>query len=207
MTPQWLAWAMELQSIGQAGLTYSKDDFDRERFSRIRELSAEILSAHSGMDLDTVQDVFCGEKGYPTPKVDVRAAVFQGDEILMVLENSDGRWSLPGGWADVSLSVRENVVKEVREETGLTVTPGRLIAVLDRSRHNTPVIAYGIYKIFVLCTLTEASEPFQENIETSRRGFFDLDHLPPLSLDRTTKGQIRMCFEAYKNPLFQPCFD
>ena len=112
---QWLQWAVELQSLAQAGLAYGKDVYDLERYERIREIAAEILSRMSDVPLGTVKELFCNETGYQTPKIDTRAAVFQDGRILLVQEK-DGRWSLPGGWCDVNVSVGENTVKEVKEE-------------------------------------------------------------------------------------------
>jgi ADP-ribose pyrophosphatase YjhB (NUDIX family) len=205
MEPKWLSWAKQLQSIAQAGLTYSRDKYDMERFQQIRDLSAEILSENTEMDIEKVRDLFCNETGYQTPKVDIRGAVFQGDKILLVKESIDGCWTIPGGWAEVNLSVKENVVKEVMEEAGLNVKPKRLIAVLDAGRHNQPVKVYGIYKIFVLCELIDGA--FKKNIETEDSGFFALTDLPPLSFGRTTEEQIAMCFEAKSNENFAAVFD
>lgn len=144
MDSQWLDWAIELQATAQAGLYYTKDPFDKERFQRIREIAAEILSQKSGLDLERVEGLFCSETGYQTPKMDTRAAVFQEEKILLVRERIDGRWSLPGGWMDVNQSIRSNVVKEVREEAGLEVIPKRIIALQDRRKRNPPPIAFGI---------------------------------------------------------------
>ena len=134
---QWLSWAVELQSLAQAGLTYGKDVYDLERYERIREISAEIIAGKTDIPLEKVKDLFCGETGYQTPKLDTRAAIFKDDKILLVKENN-GRWSLPGGWVDVNVSVPENAVKEVREEAGLDVKAERIIAVQDRAKHNRP---------------------------------------------------------------------
>lgn len=205
MEQKWLTWAKQLQSIAQAGLTYSKDKYDIERFQQIRELSVEILNEYTGISNEKIRDLFCNEVGYQTPKVDIRAAIFKEDRILLVKESTDGCWSLPGGWAEVNLSVKENVVKEVKEEAGLNVMPKRIIAVLDRNRHNKPVLPYEIYKIFVLCELIDGT--FEENIETEDSGFFALRALPPLSLGRTTEKQIEMCFEAKSKEDFIPVFD
>ena len=147
---KWLDWAVELQSIAQCALTYCRDDYDRERFERVREIAAEMVSLQSEIPIDKVKDLFCGETGYQTPKLDTRAAIFKEDKILLVQENN-GMWSLPGGWVDVDRSVKENTVKEVREEAGLLVSADRIIAVQDREKHNLPVYAYRICKIFVLC--------------------------------------------------------
>lgn len=192
--PQWLEWAVELQALAQAGLFYGHDKYDLERYARIRDIAAEMMACRTGLPTDKVQDLFCGETGYQTPKLDTRAAIFQGEKILLVQE-SDGRWSLPGGWVDVDLSVGENAVKEVKEEAGLDVTADLVIALQDRNRHNRPVSAYGICKVFVLCSLLGGS--FRPNLETLDSGYFPLDQLPPLSEDKTTAEQIKLCFEAY----------
>ena len=192
---QWLQWAIELQSLAQAGLTYGKDVYDRERYERIREISAEILSHMSDVPTDTVKDLFCNEKGYQTPKLDTRAAIFQDEKILLVREN-DGKWSLPGGWCDVNRSVGENTVKEVKEEAGLDVVAKSIIAVQDRSKHNLPIYAYGICKIFVLCTLAGGS--FQENLETTGFDYFAESNLPELATAKNNAEQIKMCFDAYR---------
>lgn len=202
---QWMNWAIELQAIAQAGLTYSNDKYDIERFERIRELSAEIISAKSGLDLDKVKDVFCNETGYQTPKLDTRAAIFKDGKILLVQESATKEWSLPGGWMDVNQSVKTNVTKEVKEEAGLEVTPNRIIALLDRNKHNIPIIAHGICKVFVLCDIIGGE--FKPNIETSASGFFSLEELPPLSVTRNTKSQIEMCFDAYRDENWKVIFD
>ena len=190
---QWLQWAVELQALAQAGLTYGKDVYDRERYQRIREISAEILAAKSGLSMDQVQDLFCGEAGYQTPKLDTRAAVFQGDKILLVHEN-DGTWCLPGGWCDVNISAAENVVKEVKEEAGLDVRADLVIAVQEREKHNRPVYANKICKIFFLCTALGGE--FVPNSETTETGYFGIDELPNLATAKVTAEQIRMCFDA-----------
>lgn len=200
----WLGWAMELQALGQAGLAYSKDRFDRERFERIRDIAAEMMSLKTGISKDHVKDLFCSETGYQTPKLDTRAAIFEQHKILLVQERS-GTWSLPGGWVDVDQSVRSNTVKEVREEAGLDVAALRVIAVQDRNAHNYPVYAYGVCKIFVQCAIIGGR--FRENCETIASRFFGLDELPPLSEEKNTAEQIRMCFRAYREKDWQTQFD
>lgn len=80
-TSPWLDWAVELQAMGQAGLTYSEDPFDRERFQRLRDIAAEMLSYKTELPLETVKDLFCCETGYQTPKLDTRAAIIQDGKI------------------------------------------------------------------------------------------------------------------------------
>lgn len=193
-TPEiWLQWAVELQALAQAGLAYGKDVYDLERYRRIREISAEMIAHKSGISKEVVSGLFCEEAGYQTPKLDTRAAIFSGDRILLVHEN-DGTWSLPGGWCDVNISAAENVVKEVKEEAGLEVTAELVIAVQDREKHNRPVYANKICKIFFLCACHGGE--FVPNSETTETGYFALEELPPLATAKVTKEQIEMCFEA-----------
>ena len=201
---KWLLWAKELQALAQAGLWYGRDDFDRERYTRIREISAEMVAEGTGLPAEKVTDLFCNEFGYQTPKLDCRAAVFREGKILLVQERN-GKWALPGGWMDVGLSVKENTVKEVKEEAGLDVTADRILAVQDRDRHNLPRYAYSICKIFVLCSPTGGA--FRENTETLAAGWFAEDALPPLSEERNNEDQIRMCFAASRDPGWQTVFD
>lgn len=205
MKDKWLKWASELQSIAQAGLTFSTDDYDRDRYEKIRSLSVDILHEYTDMEHNKIRDLFASETGYQTPKVDIRAVVFSGEKILLVKEKVDSRWSLPGGWADVNTSVSESAVRECLEEAGAVVVPKRIIAVQLANKHNNNQLPFTIYKIFVECDLTGNS--FKENTETLDAGFFSINSLPDLSTDRTTKSQIEMCFDAKKHELFEPIFD
>ena len=205
MNDKWLDFAIRIQSIAQAGLQYGKDKFDRERYEELRKISAEMLSVKTDISTDKIYGLFCNESGYQTPKVDTRAAVFVDGKILLVHENN-GTWSLPGGWCDVDQSVASNTVKEVKEETGFTVTPEKLIAVQDWRRHNVTNYAYGVVKIFVQCKY-EGGE-FADNIETTEITFFGKDELPEnLAVEKCTKEQIEMCFAAYRDPHMPTVFD
>ncbi|NEU04870.1 NUDIX hydrolase N-terminal domain-containing protein [Clostridium senegalense] len=201
---QWLQWAIELQSLAQAGLTYGKDVYDKERYERIREISAEIVSNMSDIPLGMVKSIFCNESGYQTPKLETRASIFENGKILLVREN-DGKWSLPGGWCDVNVSVGENTVKEVKEESGLDVVADRIIAIQDRAKHNLPVYAYGICKVFVQCSVIGGQ--FEENIETTEYGYFEVDNLPELATEKNNEEQIKMCFDAYHTDEWKTLFD
>lgn len=150
MNDKILDWAMKIQSIAQSGLAYCKDVYDNERYEQLRSLAAEMLAERTEIQEGKIKDIFCGEKGYQTPKVDTRAAIFKDGKILLVHENN-GTWSLPGGWCDVDESVKSNTVKEAGEETGLSVTAERLIAVQDWRKHNVLNHIFGVVKIFVLC--------------------------------------------------------
>lgn len=200
----WLGWAKELQFLAQCGLAYSQNKFDIERFERIREISSEMISYKSGISKEKVKDLFCSETGFQTPKIDTRAAIFKDGKILLVQENN-GKWSLPGGWCDACESVKSNTEKEAREEAGVDVEAERIIAIQDRKRHNLPVYAYDIIKIFVLCRLIGGE--FKKNTETLASGFFDEDNLPTLAEEKNNPEQIKMCFEFFKNSSMITLFD
>ena len=193
---KWLEWATRLQTLAQNGLAYSKDEFDIERFQEIRQIAAEMLVTPSGMPLEKVKDLFCNEVGYQTPKIDTRAAIFENNKILLIQE-SNGKWALPGGWADVHLSVKENVLKEVKEEAGIEASAEMIVALLDVTKNQGKAIPYGITKIFVLCKYV--SGKFEKNIETIDSRYFGIDELPELATNKTTAEQIQMCFKANEN--------
>lgn len=202
---KWLKWAIEIQSLAQAGLTYTDNVYDIERYERLREIAAEIIEEKSNISLEKVKDLFCNENGYQTPKIDTRAAIFKDDKILLTHENN-GTWSLPGGWCDVLESVASNTIKEVKEETGLDVETIKIIAVQDRNKHNKPIYAYDVCKIFVLCNVIGGE--FIENIETTEIKYFSLDEIPNnLAEEKTNNEQIEMCFKAYKDEKWQTQFD
>ncbi len=205
MNTKWLQWASQLQSIAQAGLTFSNDCYDLDRYEKIRNITIEILNEYTDIDNNKIRDLFASETGYQTPKVDIRASVFKDDKILMVKEKVDGAWSLPGGWADVNTSVSESAIRECAEEAGAYVTPKRIIAVQLANKHNNALFPYTIYKIFVECELIENN--FRDNTETLDAGFFSIDSLPELSTERNTRSQIEMCFEAKNHKFFETIFD
>lgn len=205
MNDPWIDFAIRIQSIAQAGLQYGKDPYDRERYEELRKISAEMVAAKTDLPTEKVYDLFCNETGYQTPKIDTRAAVFIDGKILLVHENN-GTWSLPGGWCDVDQSVASNAEKEVLEETGCTVSAHRLIAVQDWRKHNVTNFAYGVIKIFVLCQYEGGA--FCKNIETTEMQTFGREELPEnLAVEKCTKEQIRMCFDAYDHPNAPVLFD
>ena len=202
---KWLKWAIEIQGLAQSGLAYTTNVYDIERYERLREISAEMIEEKSNINLEKVKDLFCNETGYQTPKIDTRAAIFKDNKILLVHENN-GTWSLPGGWCDVLESVKSNTIKEVKEEAGLDVKATKIIAVQDRNKHNRPIYAYGICKIFVMCEIIGGE--FKENIETTEMKYFALDELPEnFANEKCTKEQVEMCFKAKDDDNWQVQFD
>ena len=204
-----LSIAKRLQSIAQAGIFYSDDKpFDRERYEEISELSVQILSQLTDEPIEKIGNLFTQERdGYQTPKVDIRVVVFnESREILMVKEKVDGRWSLPGGWADVGYTPAEVAVKEVREETGLDVKTIRVLGIFDKRNHPHPPEGWYVYKIFILCEKI-GGEISKDTTETSDIQYFSLENLPPLSEPRNVYNQIKMMFEYRDNPEKDVYFD
>jgi ADP-ribose pyrophosphatase YjhB (NUDIX family) len=204
--PQWLQWARRLQAIAQNGITYATQPFDLERYHQVQAVAAEMMAAGADMPVAKIEGLFAEELGYATPKVDTRGVVFRDEGLLLVREAADGRWSLPGGWADLHESPSENVVREIFEESGFRTRVVKLLAVYDRSRHpHVPVRPYRLYKLFFRCEIV-GGEP-RNSIETSGVGFFREDDLPEISVSRVTPGQIARMFEHYRNPDLPPDFD
>lgn len=204
--PDWLRWADALQTIASAGLTYSHDPFDRERFEQVRAVAAEILAGHTDLSLPAAAAHLAAEPGYATPKVDVRAAVFDNaGRVLLVQELADGRWSLPGGWADLGESPAEVAVREVREEAGLEVRAVKLLAALDKRKHpHPPQLAY-TYKLFLRCEVLGGT--LRTSHETPAVDWFRRDALPPLSLDRVVPTELERMFQHLDDPELPADFD
>ncbi len=201
-------WAKRLQAIAQTGLTFTKDQYDIDRYRSVRQIAAEILAANSsGMSPARLIDLMACDVGYATPKVDVRAAVFSDEGILLVRERSDGGWTLPGGWADVGDSPSTAAVREVKEESGYDVVARKLAAVYDRdhARHGHPPVPYHVYKLFFLCDPVGGAA--KTSTETDAVSFFAEDRIPPLSLERVTPGQIAHLFDHSRHPEWPTSFD
>jgi ADP-ribose pyrophosphatase YjhB (NUDIX family) len=186
--PPWLAWVREIEALCQSGLTYGRDPFDVQRYERLLQIAAEILQQHTHLPVNHWLEDFSAQQGYATPKVDVRGAVIHHGEILLVKERADGRWCMPGGWADVGDSPSATVTREVREESGYEVLARKVIGVYDANRSGRPLSLYHAYKVVFLCELT-GGQP-QPSDETAAVGFFSFDALPPLSANRTDERHL-----------------
>ena len=204
--PQWLSIARELRAIAQTGLTFTTDRFDRQRYERVRELAASMLALGSGADYGVIRSILLEDKGYATPKVDVRGAAFVDGRVLLVREISDGKWTLPGGWADVNQTAGECVVREIAEESGFEARILKLAAVHDYQKSNHPTHHIdSIYKMFFICQITGGAARISD--ETSEVAFFPRDQLPPLSLGRSTAEQIDRMFQHAEHPELPADFD
>jgi ADP-ribose pyrophosphatase YjhB (NUDIX family) len=206
VTPRWLEWTRRLQSVAQAGLTHAGSPYDIERYREVRRVAAEIAAAGSDGDVDTILAFFASERGYPTPKVDVRAAVIVHEQVLLVRERDDGGWALPGGWADVGESAAEAVVRETREEAGVEVRPEKVIAVYERERRGHPPHPEFSYKIFFACRASGVPTP-TGGPETLGAAFFSHGALPPLSAARVTPQEIAVAFAHHREPGLPTEFD
>jgi len=183
-----------LKSIADTGLLYCKNEYDKERYIELQEISFELLSHFSGLKLEELRFMLPPSKDYPTAKVDIRGMALSTDhKILLVKESIDGKWSLPGGWADIGFSPKETIVKEFKEETGLDVVPQKLLAVFDKKMHLHPPQPFYVYKMIFHCAVT--SSDIIKGFDVLDVQYFDIDNLPELSEDRILKSQIELLYK------------
>jgi len=199
-----MEWAQEIFSLSQAGLTYSQNPFDIERYKRLQEITAEMIASQSALEKESVLESFSMQAGYITPKIDVRGAIVRDGKILLIQERADNRWAMPGGWADLGNSPASVAEREVWEESGYRVQAEKVVAVIDANRIE-PFEFFHAYKIIFLCTLLDGDP--RTSYETLAVDFFDPDHLPPLSLFRTNEDMIREVFAHVQDPNRATAFD
>lgn len=208
--PQWLTWAREIQAITQTGLHYAQNDFDRQRYSRLAAISAEIIASHTHLNVTQLLHLYAPQRGYATPKVDVRAAIFNNGRLLMVRELMDGGWTMPGGWADVGDVPSQAAEREAWEEAGVRVRARRLVGVYDANR-NGPLELFHAYKLIFLCDLVETGSsgaPAYVNTETTDVTFFAPGEIPAqLSGARTSPRHIQDAFALLADPHLPVVFD
>ena len=203
--PDWLRWAQRIQAIAQTGLTYAHDPYDRERYEELRGIAVEMASGALAVPPEEVRVALATGVGYPTPKVDVRAVVFRDEELLLVRERKSGRWTFPGGWADIGDTPSLAAERETLEESGYRVKAGKVLAFLDKSRHEHPLSPDYTYKVLIGCRF-EGGEPVTSH-EIEAVGFFARDARPDLDLDRTTPGQIELAWAHLADPSRPTDFD
>jgi len=191
--------AQRIRALSQTGLAYAHNGYEIDRCQELITISNQIISLVSGLGEDEISACFTPIKEYVTPKVDIRAVIFNANgEVLLVRERLDGRWSMPGGWSEVGYTPKEVAIKETKEETGLDVRVVRLLAVMDKRCHSHPASPFYIYKMFILCEVIGGQ--FNEAFDILDKGYFPLNRLPPLSLDRILPGQITLMNELRLNP-------
>ncbi len=204
--PTLLAHLRELAAIAGTGLGFTRDPYDRERYERLKVLATLLIAESYRLPPEQVALALIEEPGYVTPKIDVRGGVISDGRILLVREATDGKWALPGGYADVNLSPAEAVESEIVQESGYTARAVKLVALLDRRKHHQahPLLQH-CYKLFFLCELTGGAAA--TSLETTEIGFFAPDALPELSTGRNTAAQIQLLFAHHANPALPTVFE
>ena len=203
--PMWFKWAREIQALAQTGLTFSENMYEKERNTRLMGLASEMMAAHSNLNQQELLENMLSQPGYATPKIDVRGAVIRDGKILFVQEAADGKWCMPGGWADVGDEPAEAIIREIREESGFEVSVNKVIGVFDANRDGRPMELYHAFKIVFLCEITggEAAVSF----ETLAVDFFDLFDPPPLSGNRTHPRHLNEVAEHLADPARKTYFE
>jgi len=199
---------IRLSALAQDGLTYASSGYDLDRYQQVGRLAAELLAVVSGRPAEELAVELGRDSGYATPKIDVRGALFDDHErVLLMQEKIDGRWSLPGGWADPGEAPSAAVTREILEETGYPSWAVKLIACWDRElQDNPPPLPVHVYKLFFLCRRDGAAQPPQA-LETLDVGWFGLDALPPLSLGRVNQRQLARALAHHRDPSLATEFD
>ena len=189
---------MRIKAIAETGLVYNQQDYDRERYEELKSLSIKLMAAMGNVAVPQLENFYMPQHDYPTPKVDVRAFILnENDEILMAKESVDGKWTIPGGWADIGNSPKEVVVREIKEETGLEAEVVRLLAVYDKQKHGHPEEPYHIYKLMFFCQTKGGT--LQPGFDMLDASFFPMERLPELSEPRILKSQLAQLFSMVKN--------
>jgi ADP-ribose pyrophosphatase YjhB (NUDIX family) len=204
--PKWIAWAREIEAIAQTGMHFSSDDnqpedgkiFDHQRYSRLLEISTEIFTSHTDIPKLKLLKNFLSERGYATPKIDVRAAIFESNHILLVQEKVDHCWSMPGGWADVNEVPSKMIEREILEESGLIAKAEKVVGIYDANHDREPLTVYHAYKIVYLCRQVDGSLRGSDETITAR--FFPIDQLPPFSGTRTDERHVKEAFQHSLDP-------
>jgi len=199
---------IKLSALAQDGLTYGADEYDLDRYRQLSRLAVELFSVLSGQPAAELAIELGRDSGYATPKIEVRGAIFDDDErVLLMREKIDGRWSLPGGWADPGDAPSAAVTREILEETGYHSSAVKLIACWDREvQGNPPPLPVHVYKLFFLCRRDGVVQP-PAVLETLEVGWFGLDALPPLSLGRVNHRQLERALAHHRDPSLPTEFD
>ena len=195
-----------LKSNADLGLLYHNNEFDKERYEELRAISLRMLSTFSINNIAELNELLPVEKNYPTVKVDIRALILSSDKkVLLVKESMDGKWSLPGGWADVGYSAKETIKKEIKEETGLDAEVKNLLAVFDKHKHPHPPEPHYVFKLVFYCEAVSAQ--LKTGFDVLDVGYFSINELPELSTNRILQSQLEMAYTKVMQNDFEPYVD
>jgi len=198
MSKSTLEQLKKLKALADTGLVYSENGYDKERYGQIKHITLSLIAQLTETPIEKLTDFLLPVKEYPTVKVDVRGFVLnEQNEILMAKESVDGKWTIPGGWADIGDTPSEAVIKEIKEETGFDAEIIRLLAIYDKRCHPHPPEMYYIYKLMFFCKISGGV--LAHGFDMQGADFFPLDALPELSEDRILKSQLEHLFELIKN--------
>lgn len=166
----------ELRAIGQTGLNFSKDEYDIKRYKRLLELASMQYSELSDnkINKEEIYKAFLNDLAYATPKVGVEGILFKDDKLLLVKRVDNKKWCLPCGWSEINERPDESVVREVFEETGLTVKAKRIIDVMNvfAGEYMNP---HSYYQILFLCEYVCGN--LKTSDETIDVSFFNFDEI------------------------------
>jgi len=186
--PKWLEIAREIQQLAQTGAAFAVTGYEKDRYKRLTEITAEIIEHHTDLEKESVNKVLMEQPGYATPKIDVRAAVVKDGKILLVQESTDNCWAMPGGWADVGDIPSEVAIRETKEESGFDVKPLKVVGIYDANRAGRRLEFFHAFKIVFLCEFIGGkATPSDETLDVR---FFDFNDLPALSLNRTNEKHL-----------------
>jgi len=205
MKVKYLEYLKRVQALAKTGIIYAESPYDKDRYQEINKMTIQVLAEIGNTKVEKIENLFMDDMTYPTPKVDIRSVVFKDEKILMVQEETDSKWTIPGGWAEVGYTPAETAEKEAYEESGLLVKAKKILAVLDKQNHSHPPSKYYIYKIFILCE--KIGGDLKSGYETKDARFFGCNELPEPSLPRITLDQINMLFDFQKEPDRPVVFD
>lgn len=207
MQPNILNNIKRIKALAETGLLFTQNEYDIDRYNELKEISLQLMEEISDTPVEQLKMAFTPANDYPTPKIDVRGVVLnENGEILLVKEKMDGKWTIPGGWCEIGLSPNENLIKEMKEETGLNVTIERLLAIFDKKCHPHPPQPLYVYKLVFFCTIN-GSKTLNPDYEIADIGYFNMDNLPTLSEDRIVKNQLEIAHQKVINNNFDVYFD
>jgi ADP-ribose pyrophosphatase YjhB (NUDIX family) len=177
-----------IKALADTGLVYAQNGYDKERYEELRIISLQLLGEVVNKPLSVLNDFILPDKDYPTPKVDIRGVILNEAKDILLVKEMDGKWSLPGGWGDIGFSPSEVICKEIKEETGLSTSVLRLMAVYDKKCHPYPPQPFYVYKLVFLCEI-ESGE-IETGFDIADIRFYSIYNLPEISEDRILKSQI-----------------